>query len=119
MDVFMESLSEAVLTIVGIVIAGAVSYIVPRVKKMYHKHIEESDLEIVEKLADKAVEFVEEEFYGKSGKIKFNKAADKATTLLNNYGINISQELLQTSIQEGYNRMKERGIERKYNDNNV
>lgn len=106
MEVLTDVLLEAVFTVVGILIAAAVSYFVPKLKRHLDILADKDNLGIIEALVDKSVEFVEEEFKGESGIEKFNRAAESASLLISRYGISASDELIKVSVQEGWRRMQ-------------
>lgn len=108
MEIFTNTILEAVFTVVGILIAAAVSYLMPKLKRQLAILADKENLGIIESLVDKSVEFVEEEFKGHEGKDKFNKAAEGAALLISRYGIEASDELIKTSVQEGWRRMNDK-----------
>lgn len=108
MEVFTDTLLEAVFTVVGILIAAAVSYFVPKIKRQLNILADKDNLGIIDSLVDKAVEYVEEEFQGESGKEKFNQAAEGAALLISRYGIEASDDLIKTSVQQGWRRMNDK-----------
>lgn len=108
MEVITNALLEAVFTVVGILIAAAVSYFAPKLKRQLDILADKDNLGIIDSLVDKAVEFVEEEFKGESGKEKFDQAVKSASILIGRYGIEASNELIMSSVQEGWRRMNEK-----------
>ncbi|QQK75110.1 hypothetical protein HUG15_05810 [Salicibibacter cibarius] len=118
MEFITESLMESVFTIVGVLIAAIVSYLAPKAKRLIAIASDADNLGIIDAITDWAVEYVEEEFQGKEGKEKFNQAATAAAQLLNNYGIEVSDELIKTSIQKGYNNLVADGKEKKKQPHN-
>lgn len=108
MEVLTNTLLEAVFTIVGILVATAVSYFAPKLKRQLDILADKDNLGIIESLVDKSVEFVEEEFQGINGKEKFNQAAEYAALLISRYGIEASDELIKTSVQQGWRKMNEK-----------
>jgi hypothetical protein len=108
METLTEVLSEAVLTVVGILIAAAVSYFVPKLKHALKKLSEKDDLGIIENVVDMAVELAEKELTGKAGEEKFNHAAQYVALMANRYGIDISDEFIRGAVQKGWRRMDEK-----------
>lgn len=108
MEVLTDVLMEAIFTILGMIIAIGVSYFAHKLKYLLDKVIEKDDLGIIESLVEKSVEFVEEEFQGEEGEIKFDKAVERASLLISNYGIGASDELIRSSIQEGWRKVNDK-----------
>lgn len=108
MEVLTNTILEAVFTVVGILLAAAVSYFIPKLKRQMAILADKDNLGIIESLVEKSVEFVEEEFKGESGQEKFNKAAEGAALLISRYGIEASDELIKSSVQQGWRRMNDK-----------
>lgn len=108
MEVLTGTIMEAVFTIVGILIAAAVSYFVPKLKRQLDILADKDNLGIIDSLVDKAVEYVEEEFKGEEGRAKFEKATERASMLISRYGIEASDELIRSSIQKGWKNMQDK-----------
>lgn len=108
MESLTSSLIEAVFTVVGILIAAAVSYFTPKLKLYLDKVAEKDNLGIVREIVDMAVELAEKELTGAEGEEKFNHAAEYVALMASRYGIDISDEFIKGAVQKGYKRMIER-----------
>src|SRR5699024_931645 len=107
-EILTNTLLEAVFTVVGILVAAAVSYLLPKIKRWLHILADKDNLGIIDSIVDKAVEYAEQELQGKEGKEKFNAAATRVALLLNRYGIDASDELISSSVQQGWRRMNDK-----------
>ena len=107
-ELITNQLLEAVFTVVGILIAAAVSYFAPKLKRQLAIWADKGNLGIIESVVDMAVEIAEKELTGAEGQEKFNHAADYVSMMASRYGIEISDEFLKGAIQAGYKRMSER-----------
>src|SRR5699024_5934920 len=108
MESLTNSLIEAVLTVVGILVAAAISYFASKLKRQLDIWADADNLGIVQEIVDMGVELAEKELTGKEGEEKFNHAAQYVAMMANRYGIDISDEFLKGAIQAGYKRMSER-----------
>lgn len=105
MESLASTLMEAVFTIIGILIAAAVSYLAPKIKRRLDAMIEKDNLGILEEIVDMAVELTEKEFTGESGDEKFNAAALYVSKMAKRYGIVVSDEFIKGAVQNGWRRM--------------
>lgn len=109
MNAFMSSLTEALISLVVVVVGGAISYFAPKVKHKLKKVIDKDDSGIMANVADMAVEWAEKEFTGKSGEEKFNQAAGYAAMMADRYGMSyITDDFLKGAIQRGWRAMDEK-----------
>src|SRR5699024_6299044 len=107
-DLITNQLLEALFTVVGTLIAAAVSYFAPKLTRQLSIWADKGKLGIIESLGDIAVEIAEKELTGPEGQEKFNHASDYVCMMASRYGIEISDEFLKGAIQAGYKRMSER-----------
>jgi len=108
MEVLTNSLLEAVFTVVGILIAAAVSYFTPKLKRQLAIWADKDNLGIIESVVDMAVEIAEKELTGANGEEKFNHAAEYVAVMAHRYGIDISDEFIKGAVQKGWRRMNEK-----------
>lgn len=108
MEVLTNTLIEAVFTVVGILIAAAVSYFAPKLKRQLDIWAEKDNLGIIESVVDMAVELIEEEFSGKSGKEKFQQASEYVALMAHRYNIEVSDEFIRGAVQKGWRRMNDK-----------
>ncbi|MEN1969042.1 phage holin [Lentibacillus sp. N15] len=108
MESLTSSLIEAVFTVVGILLAAAVSYFTPKIKRWLDKAVDKDNLGIIESVVDMAVELMENEFSGQSGQEKFNQASEYVALMAHRYGIEVSDEFIRGAVQKGWRRMDEK-----------
>ena len=108
MESLTSSLIEAVFTVVGILIAAAVSYFTPKLKRQLSILADKDNLGIIQEIVDMGVELSEKELTGSSGEEKFNHAAQYVALMASRYGIDISDDFIKGAVQKGYKRMIER-----------
>lgn len=101
-------LVEYVISIVVIVIGAAVSYVAPKIKRWIKKKSDSDDLGIIDAITDRTVEFVENEFLGEEGEVKFEEATEQVAHMLQKYGIDASDDLIRRSVQKGWRLMDEK-----------
>lgn len=105
MEVLTTTLVEAVFTVVGILIAAAVSYFAPKVKRQLERWQDDDELGIVTAIVDMGVELAEKELDGANGEKKFDRAAEYVALMANRYGINVTDEFIKGAVQAGWRRM--------------
>lgn len=108
MEFLTDVLLEAVLMIVGIILAGAVSYFAPKLKKFLDKIAEKDNTGIIENVVDMGVELAEKELSGKEGEEKFNHASNYVAMMAKSYGIDISNDFIKGAVQKGWRRMNDK-----------
>lgn len=108
MEVFTNVILESVFTVVGILLAAAVSYFTPKLKQWLDRVSDKDDLGIIQEVVDMGVELAERELSEKAGEEKFNHAAMYVATMANRYGIDVSDEFIRGAVQNGWRRMQEK-----------
>lgn|SRR5699024_1781277 len=108
MDVFMESLLEAVLIILGVIVSFLVSYYAPKIKKFLADKIESDNTGILATLAEQAVELIEARFEGVDGNEKFEEALAMLSRRLERKGIDMDEESMRMAIQKGWRAMNDK-----------
>lgn len=107
MDNFLSSfytyLIETLVLFLGLVFI----WISKKASDYLEKLKQKDTLNIVDHLTDRAVEFVEKEFEGKSGQDKKQEAMTIAKKFLSKRGIELSDEELSSGIENGVNKLKE------------
>ncbi|WP_160141558.1 phage holin, LLH family [Salicibibacter halophilus] len=102
------TLAEAILTVIGTALGVAVIFflknVAPHIKNFVNNAIEWDNTGLIEWIAEMVVGNLEEEFAGETGQRKFSEAVRRAVKLAGNYGIEISQDLAETTIQDSFNR---------------
>lgn len=107
-ELITNQILEAVLTVVGILIAAAVSYFAPKLKRQFAIWADKDNLGIIEEVVDMAVELAEDEFAGEAGRKKSYKAAEYVAMMANRYGIDISDDFIRGAVQKGWRRMNDK-----------
>lgn len=117
MEDLIQIIAESVLTILGIVIAAAVSYFAPKLKRRLDILADKDNSGIVEMVSDMAVELAEKELKGEKGEAKFMNATNYVAVMLSRYGIDATSEFVAGAVQNGWRRMKEKQKEENNNEN--
>src|SRR5699024_11301674 len=100
MDVFMESLLEAVLIILGVIVSFLVSYYAPKIKKFLADKIESDNNGILATLAEQEVELIEERFEGVDGNEKLEEALDILSSSKERQDIDMVEKSMSMEIQK-------------------
>lgn len=107
-EIITNTLLEAVFTVVGILIAAAVSYFAPKLKRQLAIWADKDNLGIVKEVADMAVEMAEKELTGAEGEEKFSHAAAYVAIMASRYGIDISDDFIKGAVESGWRRMNDK-----------
>lgn len=100
MEQIMEVVMPAVLQFAGtllMVMAGIIGY---QVKKIYNQYI---DTQVKKDVVDTTVKYVEQVYTDIHGEEKLAKAIERASQLLNDQGIIVSVDELETLIEAAVN----------------
>lgn len=110
METITNSIVEVVITLLTVIIGAVVSYFAPKLKHWFDKKAEDNDLGVLSSIVDKGVEIVEKEFEGEHGEEKFEQASSYVSDMLERYGIDISDDLIRSSVQEGWRKVDEKQV---------
>lgn len=105
MEALIDPVMKSLVSLLALVIGGVVSYLTKLFKDTKKKREDKDDLPTIEKVAYKMVEHVEKEWDGEESEDKFNAAIGHVATMLQSYGVKASDELIKSSIQEGWRAM--------------
>lgn len=107
---FMEIVSDSVLTIVGALAAALLAYLTPKAKQFKQnvdRTLDNKNLYIIKEMVNLGVELAEKELSGASGEAKFDRAVEYSSKMIKRYGIvGLSDEFIKGLVQAGYKRMK-------------
>lgn len=117
MEALTATLLETVFTVVGILIAAAVSYFAPKLKRQLERWQDDDELGIVTAIVDMAVELAEKELAGANGEKKFDRAAEYVAMMAHRYGIEVTDEFVKGAVQAGWRRMD--AVQKKEIDNDA
>ena len=96
-------LIEAVVSAFLAFLGYAGKKVFPFVRESLKSIQQETNSGIIAWLAEEAVAVIDERFKGENGDHKFNQAVNWLRVRANEYGIDISEEEIRGSIQQGYN----------------
>lgn len=105
MEIITDSLLEAVFTVLGVVVAAAVSYLTPKIKRQFAILADKDNTGIVSELAENAVELIEARFTGEAGEDKFESALEMLSRRLESYGIDMDEETMRMKVESGWSKM--------------
>ena len=96
MEQIIETIMPAVLQLAGTVlmcVAGVVGY---QIKKAYNKYV---DTQVEKDVVNSTVKYVEQIYTDIHGEDKLNEALKQASSILQEKGIQVSQDQLKTLIE--------------------
>lgn len=109
MDEMLSAIQPAVMNLVAVCITCLFGYVGIKVKQLYTEYV---NTETKKKVVDSTVNYVEQVFTDIHGADKLKEAKTKVLTILNEKGISISDEELETLIEsavyglnKGYNEL--------------
>lgn len=89
-----------VITILGTVLTTVATIVGLKAQQLVEKAKIKTGIEIDEKLASEAVEWAEQVFKDSKGQEKFEKAKDRLVLLMNERGVPVSEEVIDTLIEK-------------------
>lgn len=96
MEELVSAIQPALLNLVTVCVTCLFGYIGVKVKQTYTQHI---DTDTKKKVVDSTVNYIEQVYTDVHGADKFELAKDKVVSVLNEKGINISEEEIEMLIE--------------------
>lgn len=93
---FLNEIMPSLLSLVGTVVAVLLGYAGVEIKKLYNKYV---DTQVEKDVVNTTVKYVEQVFTDIHGKEKLNEALSQASSILQEKGIQVSQDQLKTLIE--------------------
>lgn len=93
---FLNEIMPSLLSFVGTVVAVLFGYLGVKVKQLYNKYV---DTQVEKDVVDSTVKYVEQIFTDIHGEDKLNEALKQASSILQEKGIQVSQDQLKTLIE--------------------
>lgn len=92
----LNSCLDVILPAIASIVAAVLGVLATKIKKAYQ---EKCDNETVKAIVDSAVRYVQQVYYSAEGQEKLAKATEKASTVLNEKGIKVSDTQLNMLIE--------------------
>lgn len=93
---FLNEIMPSLLSFVGTVVAVLFGYLGVKVKQLYNKYV---DTQVEKDVVDSTVKYVEQIYTDIHGEDKLNEALKQASSILQEKGIQVSQDQLKTLIE--------------------
>lgn len=93
---FLNEIMPNLLSFVGTVVAVLFGYLGVKVKQLYNKYV---DTQVEKDVVDSTVKYVEQIYTDIHGEDKLNEALKQASSILQEKGIQVSQDQLKTLIE--------------------
>ncbi|MCI6379587.1 MAG: phage holin, LLH family [Faecalicoccus sp.] len=93
---FLQVIMPSLLSFVGTVVAVLFGYLGVKVKQLYNKYV---DTQVEKDVVDSTVKYVEQIYTDIHGEDKLNEALKQASSILQEKGIQVSQDQLKTLIE--------------------
>lgn len=106
MEVLFDSISQAAIELLVVIIGTLLSVALHKVKGYFDTLKKKDELGIIDLVTDIAVEYAEKELKGAKGIEKRDFAVEKALEILNQKGIKISEAEVVAGIENGVNKLK-------------
>ena len=113
MEIFTNMVTQTVAEILTILVGAVITAVGIKVNSLVSTLKQKDQLGIVDTITDRAAEYAENQLKGQPGKDKLNFAVDKALEMLAERKIKLSKEEVIAGIENGVNKLKERGVEHK------
>ena len=93
---FLNEIMPSLLSFVGTVVAVLFGYLGVKAKQLYNKYV---DTQVEKDVVDSTVKYVEQIYTDIHGEDKLNEALKQASSILQEKGIQVSQDQLKTLIE--------------------
>lgn len=93
---FLNEIMPSLLSFVGTVVAVLFGYLGVKVKQLYNKYV---DTQVEKDVVNSTVKYVEQIYTDIHGEDKLNEALKQASSILQEKGIQVSQDQLKTLIE--------------------
>lgn len=93
---FLNEIMPSLLSFVGTVVAVLFGYLGVKVKQLYNKYV---DTQVEKDVVYSTVKYVEQIYTNIHGEDKLNEALKQASSILQEKGIQVSQDQLKTLIE--------------------
>ena len=93
---FLNEIMPSLLSFVGTVVAVLFGYLGVKVKQLYNKYV---DTQVEKDVVNSTVKYVEQIYTDIHGEDKLNEALIQANSILQEKGIQVSQDQLKTLIE--------------------
>ena len=97
---FREQAAKIALELIEAAIIALFGYLGVQAKKLYEKYVSS---EIKQKVFQDTVRYVEQVYKSIHGRAKLRTAMERATSILSDYGIYVSEEELETGLEAAVN----------------
>lgn len=108
MEALTTELVDIALTVLGLLLAAAVSWVTPKINGAIKKLKDKDDTGLLGELAEQAVELVEARFLESDGDEKFEEALSMLSDRLTSKGIEMESDSIRMAIQKGWRLMNEK-----------
>lgn len=93
---FLNQIMPSLLSLVGTIVAVLLGYAGVEIKKLYNKYV---DTQVEKDVVDSTVKYIEQVYTDIHGEDKLNEALKQASSILQEKGIQVSQDQLKTLIE--------------------
>lgn len=93
---FLNEIMPSLLSLVGTIVAVLLGYAGVEIKKLYKKYV---NTQVEKDVVDSTVKYVEQIYTDIHGEDKLNEALKQASSILQEKGIQVSQDQLKTLIE--------------------
>lgn len=93
---FLNQIMPSLLSLVGTIVAVLLGYAGVEIKKLYNKYV---DTQVEKDVVYSTVKYVEQIYTDIHGEDKLNEALKQASSILQEKGIQVSQDQLKTLIE--------------------
>lgn len=108
METLTTELVNIALTVLGLLLAAAVSWVTPKINGAIKKLKDKDDTGLLGELAEQAVELVEARFLESDGDEKFEEALSMLSDRLTSKGVEMESDSIRMAIQKGWRLMNDK-----------
>lgn len=96
----LQILTPTILTILGTILTGIATIVGLKVRQLVKQIEIKTGIEIDEKQAREAVEWAEQVYKDSGGEVKFEKAKNRLILIMNERGVPVSEDVIDTLIEQ-------------------
>lgn len=110
MEPIINAITEGAVQIIVILMAAVVSYVAKQAGSYLKRAKKLKDIQILDKVSDDVVDYVQAQFTGAAGEEKQQIAAQKIAEVLNEQGVKVSETQILAGIENGVKKVKAQNV---------
>lgn len=110
MQPIIDAITQGAIEILVVLLAALASYVAKQAGSYLRRAKKLKDIQILDKVSDDIVDYVQAQFSGANGEKKQQIAAQKIAEVLNEQGVKVSEIQILAGIENGVKKVKEKNV---------